>query len=80
MASEAAFICESCGSRVNPVVLTKGSILIEIVLWLFLIVPGLVYSLWRMTTKSKGCPNCKSEKLIPLSTPKGQALLKQYSV
>jgi hypothetical protein len=58
--------------------MTKGSILIEIVLWLFLIVPGLTYSLWRMTTKYRVCRDCGSVAVIPKNTPAGAKLLQQY--
>ncbi len=37
---------------------TRGSFWIEIVLWLCFIVPGLIYSIWRLTTKGYVCPKC----------------------
>ena len=72
-------ICTMCGSQTRlPKSHTKGSMLIEIVLWLAFIVPGLIYSLWRVTTRQKVCPACGSTALIPLSTPAGQQLLQKF--
>lgn len=73
------FICTACGSRIFPVKETRGSFAMEILLWLLLIVPGLIYSLWRLTTKRLVCPKCKSDKFIPVDSPKGQAFLKELS-
>jgi hypothetical protein len=73
-------ICTSCGTQTNkPESFTKGSILIEIVLWLAFIVPGLIYSLWRLTTRQRVCPACKAATLIPASTPAGRKLAQQFS-
>lgn len=51
--------CPNCGYVGKPKKFTKGSILIEVVLWLMFLVPGLIYSIWRLTTKYEGCPRCK---------------------
>jgi hypothetical protein len=68
--------CPSCGSIGRPKTYTKGSIFIEIILWLCLIVPGLVYSLWRMTSgRSKGCASCGATSIIPADSPKAKAAL-----
>ena len=58
-------ICTNCGHKGEPKLITKGSILIELVLWLFLIVPGLIYSFWRHTSRYKGCPTCGAGREIP---------------
>ena len=70
------YICTVCGYLGKPKNNTKGSFIIEVVLWLFLIIPGLLYSLWRITNKYRGCPKCKSTAIIPIDTPNGQALYK----
>jgi ribosomal protein S27AE len=75
----ATMICPSCGTQGKPKNHTRGSIWIEIVLWLCLIVPGLIYSLWRLTTKQKVCPACGAAGMIPLSSPRGAVLVKQFS-
>lgn len=70
-------ICTECfdvGFGTNH---TKGSIAIEIVLWLMLIVPGLIYSIWRLSTRKLVCQKCGGA-LIPTETPRGKQLFKQY--
>lgn len=69
------YVCSTCGYVGNPKRITKGSIFIEIILWLFLIIPGLIYSIWRLTTKYNACPKCKNATMIPTDTPKGQELV-----
>ena len=68
------FICIRCRSVGKPKKVTRGSFAIEVVLWLFLIVPGLVYSLWRMTSGQKRiCRSCGSEEVIPGTSRLGRA-------
>jgi len=64
-------LCWSCNDG------TKGSLLIEIILWLCLLIPGLIYSIWRMTTKYKACPACKQATLIPADSPMGGGSLRR---
>ena len=61
--------CKKCGN-VGPTKRTmKGSFAIELVLWLFFLLPGLIYSIWRLTTKGRGCSVCGSEDVIPANAP-----------
>jgi hypothetical protein len=71
-------ICESCGTIAKPKRHMKGSFVIEVFLWLMLIVPGLLYSLWRLTTKSTICGTCQSAVIVPIKTPRGRKLLEQF--
>ncbi len=48
-------LCTSCGSQMYPKLFTKGSGRIELILWLCFLVPGLIYSTWRFTTKGFVC-------------------------
>lgn len=68
-------ICANCGFKGVPKKVTKGSIFIELILWLFMIVPGVLYTLWRLTSKHKACPKCLAMNMVPLDTPKGKKLL-----
>lgn len=68
-------ICSNCGYQGVPKKVTKGSIIIELALWIMLIVPGIIYSLWRMTSKYKACPKCLSETMIPMDSPMAQKLV-----
>jgi len=68
-------VCPNCGTVAVPQKYTKGSFVMEVLLWLLFLVPGLIYSLWRMTTRYKGCPACKAANVIPLGTPRADEIL-----
>jgi hypothetical protein len=72
-------ICTTCGYQGKPVSRTKGSIWIEIILWICFIVPGIAYSLWRLMTREQVCPACKNPSMIPLDTPQGQKLAETFA-
>jgi len=74
------YICSTCGYVGKPKSATSGSFLMELVLWLLLILPGIIYSIWRLTTKHLVCPKCGNATMIPLDTPKGQELAKTFKV
>ena len=65
--------CKSCGTVAKSTPGIKGSILIEVVLWCCFIVPGIVYSLWRATTRYQKCPACGSGELVPPDSPLAKA-------
>ena len=65
-------ICLDCGHIGRPKKYYRGSLAIEIVLWLCFLVPGLVYTLWRDTSRYKGCRICKSTNIIPINSPNGK--------
>lgn len=67
-------ICPNCGTVGTPKTVTRGSIFIEIILWLCFLVPGVIYSIWRLTTRHKACRACGAPNLVPLSSPVGQKL------
>jgi len=66
-------VCETVGQTVKH---TKGSFLIEVILWLCFIIPGLIYSIWRLTTKADICQSCGSASVVPLNSPAGKRILK----
>lgn len=72
--------CTSCGSTSFPKVVTGGSFLIELVLWIFLIIPGVIYSIWRLTTRRKVCGVCGNKTIIPENSPMAQRLLHKKSM
>lgn len=49
--------CKTCGHVGDPATKTKGSIGTELLLWIF-IVPGILYSIWRLTTRHDACAKC----------------------
>ena len=69
--------CTACGTVAIPKRYTKGSFGMEILLWLLMVLPGVLYTLWRITSKYAGCPQCQAPGMIPLTSPVAQAALKQ---
>lgn len=71
------FICTTCGFVGIPKKTVKGSFLIELILWLFFLIPGIIYSIWRLTTRCDACPKCKNTTMIPIDSPMGEKLMKE---
>ena len=68
-------ICSQCGHIGKTSRSIKGSGLLEIVLWLFFIIPGFIYSVWRSTSRYKTCAKCGSSNLIPIDSPMGLRMI-----
>lgn len=66
-------ICASCGSTGSKTE-TPGSFLIELLLWICFLIPGLIYSIWRLSARKPVCPSCGGSGMIPLNSPRGQKL------
>lgn len=45
---------------------TPGSSSVELVLWLFFIIPGLIYGTWRGSNRKWICPRCDFQNVIKL--------------
>jgi len=69
-------ICRDCGTVGKTHDITKGSIAIEIILWLCFLIPGLIYSMWRINSRYEACAVCNSVNLVPLDSPVGASLAK----
>lgn len=72
-----AMICASCGTPNDGTTEVRGSIGMELVLWLCFLVPGLLYSIWRLTTKRRVCRACHQPSLVPIKSPVGQKLMRE---
>jgi ribosomal protein L37AE/L43A len=73
----AVMVCTHCGTKDKAVRRTKGSTLIELVLWLCFLFPGLIYSLWRVSSRTWVCPSCGSDQLVPQNSPVGKSMATQ---
>lgn len=71
------FLCVNCGYKGKPKTKTKGSMVIEIILWICLIVPGVIYSVWRLASRYSACPSCGALNMIPADSPRGIEILKR---
>jgi hypothetical protein len=56
MINQEDYICKNCGYIVQPITITPGSFWMELILWICFAIPGLTYSIWRLTARYKGCP------------------------
>ena len=61
--------------RISIKTKVQGSFALEIILWLFLLIPGLIYSVWRLTSKQKVCPKCGQPNMIPMDSPIARKML-----
>ena len=65
-------VCEHVGpSRMQ----TRGSMGVEVCLWLCFLLPGIVYSLWRRSTRAPVCRVCGSSALVPSNSWVGQRII-----
>ena len=77
---EKTLVCKSCGYLGKAKTVTKGSLGMEIVLWLFFIFPGVLYSIWRLSSKHKACPKCGNTTLIPYDSPMAQKTIAEAGI
>lgn len=68
-------VCTKCEEQVKPTRQQPGSFLMEIFLWLFFLLPGFIYSLYRMFNTFYGCPNCHSKDVVVLSSKRAKRIL-----
>jgi hypothetical protein len=61
--------CQDCGSFGGFRTHVKGSLSVEIALWACFLVPGMIYSLWRLITAERVCPICGSPNMIQVDSP-----------
>lgn len=62
--------CPNCGYTGLPQKVARGSGVIEVILWLCYLIPGLLYSVWRAGTKHYVCPKCGNmeiEDAVPVT-------------
>lgn len=69
-------VCTTCGHLGPTTTQTRGSIVIEIVLWLAFLIPGLIYSIWRLSSRRQVCAKCGGETLVPADSPVGRKLVR----
>lgn len=67
--SAPTYFCTTCGATSTGNLDNKGSLLIEIVLWLCFLIPGLIYSIWRRSGRKNACEQCGATTLIPPDSP-----------
>lgn len=59
--------CPQCEYQGEAVKHTPGNFLIEVVLWLFFLNPGLIYSIWRLANRGQMCPACEWTHVVKIA-------------
>jgi len=72
--------CCNCGYEGKPKKETPGSLIIETLLWFMMLVPGLIYSIWRMSSKFHKCPHCNSKNILPSDSPMAKQVKKSMLI
>jgi hypothetical protein len=67
--------CLDCGFVGYPKRHTPGTFLMELVLWIFFIIPGVIYSIWRLSGRYSGCAKCGSKRIVLVDSPIARAAL-----
>jgi hypothetical protein len=59
-------VCKNCGFCGTPKLSNKGSIILLIFLFLFLLIPGIFYLIWMLASRVEVCPKCNAkDSFIP---------------
>ena len=72
------FVCTSCGYIGSPIKVSRGNGLVQLILLLCAIIPGILYMIWR--NKHSACAKCRNATIIPVDSPMGKSILKQMKV
>jgi hypothetical protein len=72
----AKMVCTNCGHFGTSRTHTPGSFVVERFAWLLFILPGLVYSLYRVSARKKVCAMCGAAQLVPEHSPLGQRIIR----
>lgn len=69
------YVCLQCGHHGPRKKITKGSLFVELFLWLIFLLPGFIYSIWRHASRYFGCPKCGAPNVIPEDSPVAKKFL-----
>jgi len=74
--------CIDCGSSFQPRLgPARGNGWIEIVMYFFMILPGVMYSIWRRSGSGKReCTVCGSSRAVPFASPAAVAHRKTLGI
>lgn len=70
--AEGRFYCTSCSAVNNGHRHVPGSTLVELLMWVCFLLPGLIYSVWRLSAAKKACNVCNATELIPVDSPRAR--------
>jgi hypothetical protein len=73
-------LCKTCGAIEKPARVVPGSLILEIILWICFLLPGMLYTGYRISKKYWACLNCGSREIIPLDSPLAAQFIKENRV
>jgi len=68
-------VCTACGYVGKPAMRRRGRGWLEIALWLMGLLPGLIYTIWRLSTRHPVCPSCAHGNIVSAGSPAATAFL-----
>ena len=71
--------CLDCGFVGKPKQNIPGTLSMEVWLWLFFIIPGIIYSVWRRLARYEGCAMCGNQHIVRADSPAAQSALLKLS-
>lgn len=74
MSMSARVFCRNCEFSGRVEWMKPGSFAVEILLWLFFLLPGLIYTAWRCSSMRRVCPLCQNTNLVPEDSPLGKKM------
>ena len=74
MAQDENEICADCGSTEPAVKASRGSGWVELFLYVLMIIPGVIYSLWRRARSRFVCSYCGNPSMVPVHDPRAQKI------
>ncbi len=70
------YACKTCGNIGEVDGGIRGSFMMELTMWSF-ILPGIFYSIWRRMQR-KSCKKCYSHSLVSLQSKEGKEILEKH--
>ena len=71
------YACLACEAIGESQVYIPGSWVLEALLWMCFLVPGLIYSLCRSSSRKHVCCSCQSQNIVPVNSPRGLEILQR---
>ncbi len=69
-------VCLDCGCVGEARSLHRGPAWLGLLLLLMGGPIGVIYAIWYLATAYKGCAKCKSSRVVPIDSPRGEELLR----
>lgn len=73
-----SMICTACYQENKWKQKTPGSFVLELFLWILFFPVGIIYSIWRLSTRKWIC-ECGNEDFVPANSPRGEIIKAQLA-